>query len=437
MKKISLLVLLILVTALASGVALAAEHKVDPNDKDFPEISYVLNGNEVTFTVYDEDKIRLIVINGEEINIEEPKATVTHTVKNLKKGKNQFKITGVDLNERCDIKKYTIEIGENGQIDSENPKIELKLITGKAIVTITDDVEIAKLIINNKEIDITKSNKIIHNINILQQGKNDISVVAIDSSGKSLTKNYSVDYNDGVCIDLVKPQVSSVVSGQDVIITITDNIGLALIMINSEIFNNISDNVFTHKISNLKPGSHNIKIEVCDVNAMGISKKIRVEIEEPVDETEKEDEVGTVTDPKGSSVGDTQDSSKEHSTDNTAPINPKSKLSVSFSLNEKTEFGLIESKNGITMVPVRFGELLGASVEWFGKTNTVKYTCKNKIVEIKSGNNMALVNGQVKELEVTPYINSENRMMVPIRMIAEELGYSVKFISNTKPIVIE
>ncbi|MFB9326359.1 copper amine oxidase N-terminal domain-containing protein [Paenibacillus aurantiacus] len=99
-----------------------------------------------------------------------------------------------------------------------------------------------------------------------------------------------------------------------------------------------------------------------------------------------------------------------------------------------------ESKNNRTMVPLRIvSENLGASVEW---NNTKVFLKKNsKTVELTTNSASALKDGTEVQLDVQPYLKN-NRVMVPLRFIAEAFDCSVKYRNSiitidSKPLVID
>ena len=92
-----------------------------------------------------------------------------------------------------------------------------------------------------------------------------------------------------------------------------------------------------------------------------------------------------------------------------------------------------EVKAKRTFVPLR------ALVESFDGA-TLKYTPKDKKITITKdqttvvltiGSKTYLVNGQTQMMDVSPYVTSTLRTMVPVRAIAEALGYEVSFKTST------
>ncbi|MEW5899543.1 MAG: stalk domain-containing protein, partial [Bacillota bacterium] len=86
-------------------------------------------------------------------------------------------------------------------------------------------------------------------------------------------------------------------------------------------------------------------------------------------------------------------------------------------------------QHGITLVPVRaLAEALQARVEWdpVNRTVTVDKPNGNKTIRMASGSNQALKNGQSVNLGC-PAIMFENRIIAPLRFVAEALGAAVKW----------
>ncbi len=81
--------------------------------------------------------------------------------------------------------------------------------------------------------------------------------------------------------------------------------------------------------------------------------------------------------------------------------------------------------NNRTMVPVRvISENLGANVNW--SNSEVALTKNNMQVILKLNSDTAIKNNKTVSLEVKPYIKN-NRTMVPLRFLAETCGCDVKY----------
>ena len=91
-------------------------------------------------------------------------------------------------------------------------------------------------------------------------------------------------------------------------------------------------------------------------------------------------------------------------------------------------------QNERTMVPIRFvAEALGYDVDWNEKDNTAVIDDGKIILYI--GTNKAKINGKSKTLDVASTV-VHNRTMVPLRVIAETLDCSVDWIGETKTVLI-
>ncbi|HZG77066.1 MAG TPA: stalk domain-containing protein [Paenibacillus sp.] len=84
-----------------------------------------------------------------------------------------------------------------------------------------------------------------------------------------------------------------------------------------------------------------------------------------------------------------------------------------------------EIKNNRTMVPLRIiSENLGASVEW---TKSEVIITKNGMkVKLKTNNSTAEIDGTNVQLDVKPYVKN-NRVFVPLRFIAETFDCNVDY----------
>ncbi|MCM3718532.1 stalk domain-containing protein [Fictibacillus phosphorivorans] len=92
--------------------------------------------------------------------------------------------------------------------------------------------------------------------------------------------------------------------------------------------------------------------------------------------------------------------------------------------------------DGMTLAPFRgIGETLGAKVEWNAETGTVKAELDGTVVELKYLSNVAKVNGVNKTLDAAP-ISINNRIVVPVRFIAEAFGADVKWDGSKHAVMI-
>ncbi|UXJ70969.1 copper amine oxidase N-terminal domain-containing protein [Lysinibacillus fusiformis] len=88
-----------------------------------------------------------------------------------------------------------------------------------------------------------------------------------------------------------------------------------------------------------------------------------------------------------------------------------------------------EVKNNRTMVPLRvISENLGAQVQWKGSQITLSTNQSTVILTLNSQS--VIQNGQAEQLDTTPYLKN-NRTYVPIRFIAETFGSQVDYKQST------
>jgi exopolysaccharide biosynthesis protein len=93
--------------------------------------------------------------------------------------------------------------------------------------------------------------------------------------------------------------------------------------------------------------------------------------------------------------------------------------------------------NSYMMVPARgIFQSMGANVEWFDSTQTVKITKENLQITLKINDINAVVNGENKQMPV-PAIIQNNTTFLPLRFLAELIGNDrVKWDSDTQTAVI-
>lgn len=88
-----------------------------------------------------------------------------------------------------------------------------------------------------------------------------------------------------------------------------------------------------------------------------------------------------------------------------------------------------ETKNNRTMVPLRvISENLGATVNW--KDSKVTLTNHKVQITLQPNSNTVIKNGKTELLDVKPYLKN-NRLFVPIRFIAETFGCQVNYQNST------
>ena len=92
--------------------------------------------------------------------------------------------------------------------------------------------------------------------------------------------------------------------------------------------------------------------------------------------------------------------------------------------------------NNTTMVPVRFvAELCGASVSWHDMIGVAEISRENETIELYTDGRV-LKNGQLVSSDV-PFEIFDNRLMVPLRFIAETFGLTVKWDSDNSAVFID
>lgn len=94
------------------------------------------------------------------------------------------------------------------------------------------------------------------------------------------------------------------------------------------------------------------------------------------------------------------------------------------------------NKNERTMVPVRFvSESLGANVTWNFDTKTVTIQGAQDVIKLKLGESQALVNGKAVAFDTKAEMKND-RVMVPLRFVSEVLGAQVVWNNNTRTVEI-
>lgn len=94
-------------------------------------------------------------------------------------------------------------------------------------------------------------------------------------------------------------------------------------------------------------------------------------------------------------------------------------------------------ENGRTLVPMRFlFEQMGADVEWDQETQTATATMNNTAVAFSINDTSAEVNGTAATMDVPARLIND-KTMVPLRFLSEEMGYTVTWDEATRTAVIE
>ena len=93
-------------------------------------------------------------------------------------------------------------------------------------------------------------------------------------------------------------------------------------------------------------------------------------------------------------------------------------------------------ENDITMMPLRYLlETAGATVDWNEESKAALITYNNMEIKITENEDVAYVNGEEVHIGTAARIIDE-KMMLPLRFISEELGFSVEWEQNTRSIRI-
>lgn len=93
-------------------------------------------------------------------------------------------------------------------------------------------------------------------------------------------------------------------------------------------------------------------------------------------------------------------------------------------------------ENMTSMVPLRFiSDIIGAKVDWIAETKEIKITQENKEIKLQVNNYVALVNLKEFQLKSPPQIKDE-RTFVPLKFIAENLGFNSDWWPDTKTIIL-
>lgn len=104
--------------------------------------------------------------------------------------------------------------------------------------------------------------------------------------------------------------------------------------------------------------------------------------------------------------------------------------------NEKYGWPYIDLKNR-TQVPFRITiESTGAEVFWEEKTRTAIAVLGKNIVRVPVGEAFILVNGEYRQNDTVATIKN-GRVYLPIRIVAEALGFKVDWVQETKTVLIK
>lgn len=95
------------------------------------------------------------------------------------------------------------------------------------------------------------------------------------------------------------------------------------------------------------------------------------------------------------------------------------------------------NKDNRTLVPVRFvSEALGANVKWDEEIRMVTINQNGRTIKLRIGEKKANVNGREVVFDTRAIITPKNRTMVPLRFVSEALGADVRWAGNERAVYI-
>lgn len=93
--------------------------------------------------------------------------------------------------------------------------------------------------------------------------------------------------------------------------------------------------------------------------------------------------------------------------------------------------------NGNTMLPIRpLIEGLGGKVDWDKSLNGVRATLDDITITMPIGSEYAYINGNSVKM-TTPAVVTNGKTMIPVRFVAENLGYEVEWVSGPSIVLIK
>lgn len=94
-------------------------------------------------------------------------------------------------------------------------------------------------------------------------------------------------------------------------------------------------------------------------------------------------------------------------------------------------------KGSSTYIPIKYVlDTFGGRASWDAANQRITVIRGGKVMDLKVGSKDFILNGKRKGADVSPFI-SQNRTLVPLRLVSEQLGLNVKWEQNTKTITIE
>jgi len=94
-------------------------------------------------------------------------------------------------------------------------------------------------------------------------------------------------------------------------------------------------------------------------------------------------------------------------------------------------------KDGTTYIPIKYVvDAFGGEAAWNKTAGKITVTRGTSVLELTVGKKEFILNGATKKAEVSPIIDN-NRTLVPLRLVSEQLGISVNWEKKTKSITLE
>lgn len=95
------------------------------------------------------------------------------------------------------------------------------------------------------------------------------------------------------------------------------------------------------------------------------------------------------------------------------------------------------SNNGRVFIPLRaVAEAFGAEVDFDINTYDITIISGNTTVVMNTHASLYTVNGELGWMDIAPYVNDDERTMVPVRFVSNALGYEIDLIADNSTIVI-
>ncbi|MNT89212.1 hypothetical protein D3C72_2299010 [compost metagenome] len=95
------------------------------------------------------------------------------------------------------------------------------------------------------------------------------------------------------------------------------------------------------------------------------------------------------------------------------------------------------NQNGTTYVPIKYVlDAFGGSATWNSVTKNIMVLRGSKALELTVNKKEFILNGKRQSAEVAPIL-LQGRTLVPLRLVSEQLGLTVKWEQKTKTVTIE